>query len=286
MIGRARTGAAVTVLNALFDGIGAAVAIDLGLEARVTVYDGAAGGPRNSVRPASSETPLVRATLEAARRAYRIEPTSSVALELDSEIPWSVGLKSSSAVGGAVLLAAARAVGHPASPEAIARRAAEVARGIGQSATGALDDALACLSPGLWAADTRSGEILLRAPAPEAEVVLSIPPGTHPPSPALAARLRGRGPANGLELLRSEGPWKAMEATSRALEPLLGVEVPDRTALREAGALATTVSGLGPTVAIFVPVGGAAPVLDRLTGRPGQRLVRGLRREGSAGSGT
>ena len=70
-------------------------------------------------------------------------------IEIVSDIPVAMGLKSSSAVSSAGLLAVARASGATRPPLEIAKLSAQVSRETGVSATGAFDDALAGLASGV-----------------------------------------------------------------------------------------------------------------------------------------
>ncbi len=284
MTGRARSGAAISVLNALFDGVGAALGIDLAVEAEVDRDDGA--GAHDAIRPASSATPLVRATLDRARAEYAPGRAGPVRLTIRSEVPAAVGLKSSSAVGTAVALAYARAVGERPEPAAVARLAAETARAVGQSATGAFDDALASLLPGLWMADTRHATVLLHRPGPSGELLLWIPPGTHRPSPTILPRLEGRGDPSARARLEADDLEGAMEANSEALERALGLPSVGREELRGGGARAVAVSGLGPAVAVLAPAPQLPELRAILSKRPGRLLVSRFRPPGPPEGGS
>lgn len=277
MIGWARTGAAISVVNALFDGQGAAVGLDLALEVTVALAGPGARAGADRIAPIASATPLVLGTVGAARSAFGLPPDRPVRVTIASEIPPSVGLKSSSAVGAGIVLAFARAAGVRVTPESVARTAAKAARAAGQSATGAFDDALAALSPGVWATDNREDSVLFRTPAPDGSAVIWIPPGEHPPSPELAPRLRGRSPSGAMERLRAGDLAGAVERNGRAVEGALGLAPIPREALALAGARAVGVSGLGPAVFVWVGPGAGGPVRAVLERLPGRTLSAGFR---------
>lgn len=250
MIGRSRSSGAISLLNALFDGIGSAVGVGLWCDVEAEAHE---GPPGLTVHPAESGTPIVRSLhREAVDRFGRVERAWT--LRIRSEVPQGCGLKSSSAVGAAVYRATARALGAEPSDLDTARAAAFVAREIGQSATGAFDDACAATSAGIWLTDNRTDTVLNHWPAPEGlGLLVCIPPGIHPPSPGLIDRLAGAGGSTSLALLRSGRFWEAMESNSQAVERTLGYDGALRQALHEAGALAYAVSGLGPARAVVAP---------------------------------
>lgn len=282
MIGRARTHGAITIVNALRTGIGAAIGVDLPVE---VVARPTAPAPADRIAPGSSDTPIVRAAIRAARRDAGAGAPAAVALRVRSEVPPACGLKSSSAVAVAVYLAVLRSSGADPSAEPAARAVAEAARAAGQSATGAFDDNLAAADGGLWVTDNRRDRVLRHDP-PERElsVVLWIPPGTHPPSPTLAEALQDEGPSPAVALALAGRAWEALEANAAEVEARLGLPPTDRPALRARGALAAGVSGLGPARAVVVPTDRARTIAEFLADRPGSVRTVGLAEASDAGT--
>lgn len=265
--------AAISVVNALPLGVGAALAIDW--PARVTATLDRASLTRRppSVRPRSSSTPIVRVAATAAQ--HRFGAAGQLSLTVGSTIPARRGLKSSSAVGSAVVQATARAAGHEPSPDAIARLVAEVGRSSGQSATGAFDDALAGAVGGGVVTDNRTDRCLRRFdPGPDLAAVLWIPARRHPPSPAVVSRFRRRARlARRAVDAATDGDWRsAMLANSELVESVMGYRYGAlRDAALRAGALAAGVSGLGPTFAAVVPAARSRVVLRALPPGSGVR---------------
>lgn len=270
--------AAVSVVNALSTGIGAALGVELRARAEVTVRSGDAGAAR--IVPDSARTPLAAAMLEEGMRWFH--PSSGLAadLALTSAIPPSVGLKSSSAVGSAILLATARSAGASVSPLDIAARGADVAQRIGLSATGAFDDALAGLVRGVVITDNRQRRVLRRSSVSSGiGVTIWIPEGAHPPSPSVAGRFS---PPSALAERATDaalaGAWEeAMELNSELVEHHMGYRYGElRAEARRRGAVAVGVSGLGPALAAVAPRAVVGGVLDGLGTTGGRQLVVGL----------
>lgn len=249
--------AAISVVNALFTGVGSAAAIGIAATASVDLHPVPAGGSGQvSVAP-DSDTPLVRESLLEGVRRFGGRADVDASLRVESAIPVAKGLKSSSAVSVAVLRAVAAAFGTAASPESIASASADVSLAIGLSATGAFDDALASAAGGVVVTENGSRRVRVRGIVdPDWAVVLWTPGGSHAPSPKWAARFQAeRAPALSAVAAAERGDWlPAMEANTELVERVMGYEYrPVRRALERAGALGSGVSGLGPTLATVVP---------------------------------
>ena len=267
---------AITIVNALPTGIGAAAGIALSARAEVRIDPTAGpGGPTVSIRPAASDTPLVRATLLAAVERLSLSGPHSVELEVHSHIPPGTGLKSSSAVGCAVVRAVDAAAGEAGGAEAVARLSAEVSRRVGASATGAFDDALAGLSSGVVVTDNRHDRLLRSHPLPPGHAVaLWIPPGVHVASPEAARRFAKDEPRarRAAEAAIAGRLWEAMDENSEVVEEAMGYDYRDlRARVRRHGAVGAGTSGLGPAFAAVAPLDRMEEVLAELPRSSGTR---------------
>lgn len=282
MKGVGHASGAITFLNALATGIGSAAGI--GLPTTATVALEAARGRNELLPDHTCDSALVRATLDAALAAWGPGRSFRVRASVDSEIPLSRGLKSSSAVSGAVARAVADALGVYVPSTEIARLSADVSQRIGLSATGAFDDALAALEPGVHVTDNAK-RLRLRTDAvdPTWQVLLWIPTEPHLPSPTYREQFRMlRAEAASAERAARQGdPLVAMAANTLIVERAVGYDYAAmRRALAEAGALSSGVSGMGPTLAVIVtadsvsaslralPPGAGEVIVTRFTSRP------------------
>jgi shikimate kinase len=268
VIGTACTHAAVTIVNALPTGVGCALGIDLSVRARVAVRRTALGREPKLDFTRGSGTPVVRESVRLALDAFATGGPWSASVELDSDIPAGRGLKSSSAVATAVAQATAHAFGRDPPPLEIARIAAGAGRTSGVSATGALDDALAGISPGFWLADCRGGTVLKRGPSgADWKVALYVPRAKHAPSPTWQAAFELRRDAGEavVDQARAGNWWTAMRRNSELVEETMHYDYSGlRAGLIEAGALGAGVTGMGPALAAVAPADLAPRVLDRL----------------------
>lgn len=271
-LGTAR--AAISIVNALPLGVGAAIGIEWPARVTARIERTEAGSRPCAIEPPSSSTPIVRAAARTALGRFGPGTPGRLRLVVRSTIPVARGLKSSSAVSSAVAFATARACGAEPSPEEVAGVAAEVGRATGVSATGAFDDALAGLVAGGVVTDNRRDTALRRfSVGSDLAVALWVPDRRHPRSPAVRARFRHEpGLARRAADAALAGDWvSAMEANSTLVERVMGYRY-DRlhAAALEAGATVAGVSGLGPTFAALAPLSRLRAVRNAFP-REGQR---------------
>ena len=277
-VGRAR--AAVSIVNALPTGVGAAVGLEWVARATATVTADRRPDERLEIAPSRAGTPLVRSAVAAAIGRYAPAEAGARRVVVRSTIPVARGLKSSSAVSSAVASAVARAAGASPQPEEIARLSAEVGRTTGTSATGAFDDALAGLRAGGVVTDNRR-DALLRVLPLERDLVaaLWIPARRHPPSPSTRRRF-ARSPALARRAADAalDGDWRAaMAANTELVERAMGYRYARaRESVLRAGAVAAGVSGLGPTLVALSPRARARRVLAALPKGGGARRTVSL----------
>lgn len=290
MHGVGATSGAVTIVNALSTGLGCAVAVALPVRVEVELRLAPELSGNRVQLERSADTSLVRETLEAGLTRFAPGRTFSGELRIDSQIPIGKGLKSSSAVGGAVLRAVASALRQPRELDELARLAADVAQQIGLSATGAYDDCLAALQGGAVLTDNERRASLQVPPFDWGlQVALWIPPETHAPSPSWHERFRaevdmGRAAAAAARA----GRWAmAMSLNTELVERVVGYDYRDlRDDLMQHGALMCGVSGMGPALAAFTSPGRAAEVMSRFPSNRGEtRLVEVRRTDGASSEG-
>lgn len=288
MKGVATSRGAITIVNALPTGIGCAIGVDLPVEAEVTLEPGPSGGGLDVTVLGGPATPLVR---ESVRRGLsRAEPGSGwrVGVAIRSSIPRARGLKSSSAVATALIDAAARAAGTALSHSELANEAADAGLAVGLSATGAYDDALAGVGEGFMVTDNRRRSLLRSAEAPaDLCVALWIPPAEHRPSPEWSRAFTeraGEGEPVAREAIAGRW-WSAMDSNSRLVESVMGYDYREiRERADRAGALASSVSGLGPAFAAVVPIARSREVIAAWPDGPGERRVVRFARARAPGS--
>ena len=281
MRGIGTTSGAITLVNALPTGIGCAHAISLPVRAEIDMRPSDERGTHRIQLERGSDTQLARETLAVGLSRFAPGEMFSGELRIDSRVPPGKGLKSSSAVGGAVLRAVASALRQSRPPKELARLAADVAQEIGLSATGAYDDCLATLRGGLVLTDN-TNRTPLRSPsfALELSVILWIPPESHVPSTSWRERFRGEAEPGraAVEAARS-GRWaEAMTLNTELVERVMGYDYRAlRGELLRRGAAMCGVSGMGPALAALVPPDNIDAVVSQLPADRGEILRAELR---------
>lgn len=251
-LGRARCHGAITVVNAIPTGTGAAVGIALEAEAEVKLNPSG----HLVVDIVSSEretTNLVRACLTRAFAAANF-PDMGAWVTTWSQIPASRGLKSSSAVANALILAALEAVGQleGRDDDELIRLGVEAAVLAGVTITGAFDDASACFRGGLVITDNARKELLHRSEVREdLMAVLHVPEQRIAKSSLGQVDWKSAAPRS-LEALAlaEKGQWmEALRVNGEAIAALLGLSQEPARAALEAGALTAGLTGTGPATA-------------------------------------
>jgi len=194
--------------------------------------------------------------LAAARRTLLQSGVGAgLAISVESEIPISRGLKGSSAVANAVVLASARALRVDLEPLEMIRIGVRAAIEAGVTLTGAFDDACASFFGGIVLTDNRSDTILRRDRFSDDLVAVVEVPARMIPKASLKgldfASIRPQVEA-AFRLAQRGDYLRAMEANSTAYAPVLGVDETPAVRARKAGAIAAGISGTGPAIIALV----------------------------------
>jgi len=250
MIGKAACRGAATIVNAIATGKGAAFGITLEVDAIVELTE----GPGEIVLKDSQEGgDLVAGCVRAIARRSRWKMDLNGEVHIKSEIPVSRGLKSSSAVSNAVVLASARAMGADLPDMELLLAGIEESIKAGVTITGAFDDASACFFGGVVVTDNRNFAILHKGTLdPDLEVLLHVPDRkiTKASVKGLDFSPIKKEVEKAYELAVNGSYLKAMEVNSRAYAKVLDVSEDIAELARKKGALAAGISGTGPATAI------------------------------------
>ena len=252
---------AITVINAIPCGIGAAVGIDLTTNARFS-----AGGPERRVRiinDPDESTEMARICVRNAFGHFRIEEPEGWTLSIDSQIPVSRGLKSSSSACNAIISSVADWIsaeyGIDGFGEGIdgtltmIRLGVRCAKEANVTVTGAFDDACACHLGGFVITDNKKKMLIECREAEENDVILLVPAAKiRKPQLnvdkfySLAGRMKS-------VIDTAKKDWySALTENGRLIAEAVGI---DDSIAKEAirmGALAAGVSGTGPAVSVVV----------------------------------
>ncbi len=156
---------AITVVSALASGKGVTIGTDIPCRVAASMAPGETnGGPQVLVNKGGLEDPhhlvesCVRFSLRFARA--KLQKTDHIKLQLDSQIPLALGLKSSSAISVAIVQAVLRLFSREIDDLDVLRISSKASKASGASLTGAFDDAAACLLGGVVFSDNLKFRLL------------------------------------------------------------------------------------------------------------------------------
>jgi len=198
-----------------------------------------------------------------------------VCVHVDSQIPRASGLKSNSAVAVALIHAVKKFLGLDDDPVDSARLAAVITRAHGSSITGAFDDASAAILGGIVLTDNKSMSIIKHLRAGDFTVVIT---GYRESKNLMGIdRLRALSSIYTplFEMARNGDVWRAATINGILVAESLGYyrALETISAALRLGALASGVSGNGPSIyAVFKP-GEEGPFIDYIINSWGYYLT-------------
>jgi len=236
-----------TIVNAIATGKGAA--FGLALRATATAETVPKEEGVTVVVPEDANPLLAEGT--ARRVLRRTRRKAGLRVSVDSEIPISRGLKSSSAVANAVALASARALGADLEPMQLIGLGIDAALEAGVTITGAFDDACASFYGCVAVTDNRTRRLLRVDRLPEDLVAVIQVPGRMITKPSLAgvdfSPIRGE-VEEAFRLALGGHYFQALERNSMAYAKILGIDEGPAQRARVAGAVAAGITGTGPAI--------------------------------------
>ena len=164
---------AITVVNAFANGIGAAIGVDLTVEVYVKSSRDMSIKTFLNNNEISIDDNLIREIIRIFRNEYGL--SENLHIEIYSQIPPEKGLKSSSAVANATIMALADALNITLDHNAILNINMDASLNSGVSVTGALDDASSSLLGGLVITDNLNRRIIDRKKISLYNVVITYP---------------------------------------------------------------------------------------------------------------
>jgi len=254
--GRAVAFGAVTVINAISCGLGAALGVRLKTEAFVELTDQPGRIEGRILSDPQESTVLMKKTVAHVLRHFNVEKEYGAYVETRSNIPIARGLKSSSAAANAIVLAVLDALGEEADDMTVVNLGVDAAMEAGVTITGAFDDASASYFGGLVITDNHERKMLKHIQIEEQyPVLIYVPPKKAYTAKSNVERMRLiSDEVKALHKMASFGDfWPAMTLNGIIYSTVLGYDVEIVIDALAAGALAAGLSGTGPAVAAVVP---------------------------------
>ena len=243
---RATMHGAVSIVNAVPAGNGAAMGISLELVVEVELARGHGVKFLTGRRTDRLMTNIVSKVLPDEMESHEVR------ISIRSQIPIGFGLKSSSAVSNAVSLACARLKAEDYDDGQVVQTAVQSSLAAGVSITGAMDDASACYYGGIVLTDNRERRLIKRVDAAEDLVaVIFLPRGV---ARGDVTKLRALAPLfrKAFEMAEAGDYWNAMTLNGILAASVLSNPYAPILSALEAGALCAGISGNGPSSVAIV----------------------------------
>ncbi|MCW4021274.1 MAG: shikimate kinase [Candidatus Bathyarchaeota archaeon] len=256
VIGKAVAHGAVTVINAISCGFGAALGVELMTEASVKLTNEPGRIEGRILSDPEENTILIEKTVHHVLKHFRLEGEHGAYVETQSNIPIARGLKSSSVAANAVSLAVFAALQEEVDDLTVVNLGIDAAMDAGVTITGAFDDACASYFGNIVITDNYTRKILKQYHLDERWLVLIY----APPEKAYTATSN----IEKMKLIADEVKalhklallgdyWPAMTLNGLVYSAALGYDPTVAIDALEAGASAAGLSGTGPAVAAVVP---------------------------------
>ena len=247
---------AVTIVNAMASGRGAALGVKLWTRAKVTLTEQAGVFTARNLTARSERTGLAAETARMVFQRFGVSKRFGAVIETWSNIPIAVGLKSSSAASNAVALATVKALRKTTSDIETVKLGVEASLRAGVTLTGAYDDACACYFGGVVITDNHHCKLLKRfKPKGRYSVLIHVPNQkkyTHDIDPKPLKNFRPMVEIAHREALQGNY-WNALTLNGLIYSKAFGYDATATSVALNAGAIAAGLSGKGPAVAAIVP---------------------------------
>ena len=256
MIGRAVAYGAVTIVNAISCGLGAALSISLKTEAKVKLTSEPRRIEGKILSDPSESTILIEKTVKRVLKHFGLEDQYGAYVETQSDIPIARGLKSSSAAANAIALATVSALGEEIDDLTVVNLGIDASIDAGVTITGAFDDACASYFGNVVITDNYERKIL-RQFQPEGDYIILI----HVPS---EKAYTSKSDVGRMKIIADEvravhrmalmgDYWQAMTLNGLLYSAVLGYNMNIALDALAEGAIAAGLSGKGPAVAAVIP---------------------------------
>jgi len=256
LTGRAVAYGAITVINAISCGLGAALGVELKTEAYVELTDRPGRIEGKILSDPGESTILIEKAVGRVLEYFGLQDEYGAYVETRSNIPIARGLKSSSVAANAIVLAVLDALGEKIDDMTILNLGVDAAIDAGVTITGAFDDASASYFGGLTITDNRRREILRHIrDIKQYPVLIHVPEGKIYTSRSNVRRMRIIAEeVRALHRMALRGDyWQAMTLNGIIYSEILGFDAGMAIDALENGAIAAGLSGTGPAVAAIVP---------------------------------
>ena len=281
-IGRAVAYGAVTIINAISCGLGAALSINLRTEATVKLTDESGKIEGKILSDPSESTVLIEKVVKRVLRRFKLEDQYGAYVETQSNIPIARGLKSSSAAANALTLATLSALGEKVDDLTAVNMGVDASIEANVTVTGAFDDACASYFGNIVITDNYKRRILKQfQPGENYAVLVYVPPKKSYTSKSNVNRMKIiADEVKTIHKMALLGDyWRAMTLNGLIYSAALGYDVKIAMEALAAGAIAAGLSGKGPAVAAVAPGDRINDIRDAWAKYKGELIEAEINRE-------
>lgn len=255
---------AISIVNAVATGYGSAMGISLNVKVEIISKKGSGlifqkGGGSHMIKK------IIYDVLQS-----KYINNNQLLININSEVPSGMGLKSSSAVSNAVALACISLTNKEISDEFVLNSAVDASLYAKTTITGAYDDSTACYYGGFVTTDNYKRKIWKRENSPMDIRAVIFLPNNKKRGDVTRLKLLSDIYLEAFQLANSGQYWKAMTLNGVLTSSLLSNSYTITRMCLENGALAASISGNGPAIAAVVresEVQKIKSVLSNLDGR-------------------
>lgn len=255
---------AISIVNAVATGFGSAMGISLNVKVEIISKKGS-----GLIFQKGGGSLMIKKIIYDVLQLKYIN-NNQLLININSEIPSGMGLKSSSAVSIAVALACNSLTNKKISDESVLNSAVDASLYAKTTITGAYDDSTACYYGGFVTTDNYKRKILKRENSPTDISAVIFLPNNKKRGDVTRLKLLSDIYLEAFQLAHSGQYWKAMTLNGVLTSSLLSNSYTITRMCLENGALAASISGNGPAVAAVVresEVQRIKSVLSNLDGR-------------------
>ncbi|MCW4027040.1 MAG: shikimate kinase [Candidatus Bathyarchaeota archaeon] len=263
-VGKAVAHGAITVINAISCGFGAALGVGLKTEATVRLTNEPGMIEGRILSDPKENTTLIEKVVARVLGHFDVQDDYGALVETSSNIPIARGLKSSSVAANAIALATVSALGMSIDDLAAVNLGVDGAMDAKVTITGAFDDACASHFGGLVVTDNSEREILHRFEVESYDVLIYAPAKKAYTSKSnIEGMKRIAREVRAIHKSALSGEyWAAMTINGILYSTVLGFDPSIAVEALSAGAMAAGLSGTGPAVAAVVPKDNVEGVRD------------------------
>ena len=255
---------AISIVNAVATGFGSAMGISLNVKVEIISKKGS-----GLIFQKGGGSLMIKKIIYDVLQSKYIN-NNQLLININSEIPSGMGLKSSSAVSNAVALACISLTNKEISDEFVLNSAVDASLYAKTTITGAYDDSTACYYGGFVTTDNYRRKIWKRENSPTDISAVIFLPNNKKRGDVTRLKLLSDIYLEAFQLANSGQYWKAMTLNGVLTSSLLSNSYTITRICLENGALAASISGNGPAIAAVVresEVQKIKSVLSNLDGR-------------------